>query len=106
MIDYINSPANINNWTDITIKVKNIAEGDVNGDNSFNIADIVAFQKWLINPSDEPLEYWKAADFYKDNILDVFDLCLMKKISSKKQVYTTIEIKSSRLMRLLFSVKT
>ena len=79
MIDYINSPANINNWTDITIKVKNIAEGDVNGDNSFNIADIVAFQKWLINPSDEPLEYWKAADFYKDNILDVFDLCLMKK---------------------------
>lgn len=79
MIDYINSPANINNWTDITIKVKNIADGDVNGDNSFNIADIVAFQKWLINPSDEPLEYWKAADFYKDNILDVFDLCLMKK---------------------------
>ncbi|WP_028516371.1 dockerin type I repeat-containing protein [Ruminococcus flavefaciens] len=79
MTDFKINHTSINNSADITIKVKNIAEGDVNGDNSFNIADIVAFQKWLINPSDEPLEYWKAADLYKDNILDVFDLCIMKR---------------------------
>lgn len=52
--------------------------GDVNGDNVFNIADVVLFQKWLIAVYDTEISDYKAADLYEDNILDSFDLCLMK----------------------------
>ena len=54
-------------------------DGDVNGDGSFNIADVVAFQKWLLNAPDAELYNWTAADLYADGKLDVFDLTLMKK---------------------------
>lgn len=53
--------------------------GDVNGDNEFNIADAVLLQKWLLGSPDTQLTNFKAADFCKDNRLDVFDLCLMKR---------------------------
>lgn len=53
--------------------------GDVNNDKAFNIADVVAFQKWLLTVPDVRLADWKAADFCEDNKLDVFDLCLMKR---------------------------
>lgn len=53
--------------------------GDVNSDNKFNIADAVFLQKWLLGDPDTRLPNWKAADFCKDNKLDVFDLCLMKR---------------------------
>ncbi len=52
--------------------------GDVNGDGEFNIADLVLFQKWMLAVSDSELANWKAADFYEDERLDVFDLCLMR----------------------------
>lgn len=53
--------------------------GDVNSDNMFNIADVVTLQKWLLGKPDTVLMNWKAADLCKDDVLDVFDLCLMKK---------------------------
>ena len=53
--------------------------GDVNSDNKFNIADAVFLQKWLLGDPDTRLPNWKAADFCKDDKLDVFDLCLMKR---------------------------
>ncbi len=53
--------------------------GDVNGDSKFNIADAVLLQKWLLGSPDTQLTNLKAADFCKDNRLDVFDLCLMKR---------------------------
>jgi hypothetical protein len=53
--------------------------GDVNDDGNFSVADILAVQKWLLNPQTQKLWNWKAADFYKDNKLDVFDLCLLRK---------------------------
>lgn len=53
--------------------------GDVNGDSKFNIADVVLLQKWLLGSPDTQLTNLKAADFCKDNRLDVFDLCLMKR---------------------------
>lgn len=53
--------------------------GDVNGDGEFNIADAVLLQKWLLGSPDTQLTNLKAADFCKDNRLDVFDLCLMKR---------------------------
>ncbi|MDE6783807.1 MAG: family 43 glycosylhydrolase [Ruminococcus sp.] len=53
--------------------------GDVNADGKFNVADVVALQKWLLAVPDVKLNNWKAADFCEDNRLDVFDLCLMKR---------------------------
>ena len=52
--------------------------GDINDDGSFNVADIVMFQKWLLGVSDVTLPNWKAADFCEDGKLNVLDLCMMK----------------------------
>ena len=52
--------------------------GDVNADGSFNVADVILLQKWLLAVPDVTLADWQAADFYADGTLDVFDLCLMK----------------------------
>lgn len=52
--------------------------GDINDDGSFNIADIVMLQKWLLGVSDVTLPNWKAADFCEDGKLNVLDLCMMK----------------------------
>lgn len=52
--------------------------GDVNSDNNFNIADVAAFQKWLLCKPDTVLMNWRASDLCKDDVLNAFDLCLMK----------------------------
>jgi len=54
-------------------------KGDVNADGTFDIADAVLLQKWLLAVPDTNLENWKAADLCKDNRLDVFDLCVIKR---------------------------
>lgn len=53
--------------------------GDVNGDGSFGVSDVVLLQKWLLAVPDTHLANWKAADFCGDDRLDVFDLALMKR---------------------------
>lgn len=55
-------------------------EGDVNADGKFTISDIVLLQKWILAVPDTKLANWKAADLCEDNRLDVFDLCLMKRM--------------------------
>ena len=55
-------------------------KGDVNADGSFDIADVVLFQNWLLAKPDAELADWKAADFCNDERLNVFDLCLMKRL--------------------------
>lgn len=50
--------------------------GDVNADGKFDIADIVMMQKWILCSGD--LTDWKAGDLCKDNIIDAFDLCVMR----------------------------
>ncbi|MCM1507561.1 MAG: dockerin type I repeat-containing protein [Ruminococcus flavefaciens] len=52
--------------------------GDVNADGRFNIADVTLFQSWLMG-KDVTLNNCQSADFCEDGILDVFDLCMMKK---------------------------
>ena len=37
--------------------------GDVNGDGSFGVSDVVLLQKWLLAVPDTHLANWKAADF-------------------------------------------
>ena len=70
---------NDNNSYNLVFKLKFTPTGDVNDDGSFNIADVVMLQKWLLCSADVKLVSWKAADFCNDNELNVFDLCLMKK---------------------------
>ena len=55
-------------------------KGDVDADGEFNIADVVLLQKWLLTAPDAELSDWKAADLCEDDRLDVFDLCLMKRM--------------------------
>lgn len=57
-----------------------VVKGDVNNDGEFSIADVVLLQKWLLGVSDIKLDNWKSADLCEDSRLDVFDLCLMKKM--------------------------
>lgn len=54
--------------------------GDVNADGTFNISDVVMMQKWLLNVPDVSLTDWKAGNLCEDDILNVFDLCLMKRL--------------------------
>ena len=69
--------------TDAKLLVKSNPEqnimGDVNADGVFNIADVILFQKWLLAVPNTHLADWKMADFCKDDRLNVFDFCLMKK---------------------------
>jgi len=58
--------------------------GDVNDDGSFNVADVVLFQKWLLGVPDAELINWRASDFCWDNRLNVFDLALMKRALLEK----------------------
>lgn len=52
--------------------------GDVNNNGSFNMADIVLMQKYLIGTED--LINNNAGDVCKDGYINVFDLCQMKKL--------------------------
>ena len=65
--------------------------GDVNNDGEFNVADVVLLQKWLLAVPDTHLANWKSVDFCNDNVLNVFDLCLMKQELTKKMVTTYVE---------------
>ena len=65
--------------TAVQVTAAGIATGDVNGDGAFNVSDVVLLQKWLLAVPDTHLENWRAANFYEDERLDVFDLCLMKR---------------------------
>ncbi|MCM1007909.1 MAG: glycoside hydrolase family 9 protein [Ruminococcus flavefaciens] len=55
-------------------------EGDVNADGKFSVADVVIMQKWLLAVPDVHLVDWKAGDLCEDEMLNVFDLCLMKQL--------------------------
>ncbi|MDE5855406.1 MAG: GBS Bsp-like repeat-containing protein [Ruminococcus sp.] len=54
--------------------------GDVNADDQFNVSDVVLLQKWLLAVPNIELANWKAADLCEDGVLDVFDLCMMRKM--------------------------
>lgn len=54
--------------------------GDINGDEEFNVADVVLLQKWLLAVPDIKIENWEMANLCRDDRLDVLDLCLMKRM--------------------------
>ncbi|MCQ2460285.1 MAG: dockerin type I repeat-containing protein, partial [Ruminococcus sp.] len=57
-----------------------IVSGDANGDGAFNISDAVTLQNWLLSVSDTELINWKAVDLNDDGEINVFDLCMMKRM--------------------------
>lgn len=73
--------------------------GDINSDGVFNISDAVILQKWLLNDGTEP-DDWKAGNFCQDGILDIFDLCLMKKeLILNNAVGKTIHVSTTEELR-------
>lgn len=53
-----------------------LVRGDVNGDGLFNMADVVAMQKWLM--CSDSLNCKQAGDLCEDGVINIFDLCVMK----------------------------
>lgn len=54
-------------------------KGDANNDGEVSVADAVMLQKWLLTERNE-LTCWRNVDLCKDNKIDVFDLCLLKRM--------------------------
>ncbi len=54
-----------------------IVKGDANGDGDFAISDVVTLQNYIIGKGE--IKNPTAVDFTGDGVIDVFDLCLMKK---------------------------
>ena len=69
----------------------NTVAGDVNADGEFSISDIVLMQQWLLAVPDTELTDWKAGDLFKDNRLDVFDLCIMKQLLVQTMTYNPLD---------------
>lgn len=59
--------------------VINEVKGDLNMDSKFDIADVVLLQKWLLAVPNTELTNWKVGDLYEDEMLNVFDLLIMKR---------------------------
>lgn len=55
-----------------------MASGDVNSDGTFSVADLVMLEMWLLGSN--KLNDWNAGDLCKDNVIDVYDLILMRKM--------------------------
>ncbi len=67
----------ISGWSPQTVT------GDVNADGMFNMADVVALQKWLLAVPNAALANWEAGNLCADNRLDASDLTLMKRFLSQ-----------------------
>lgn len=89
-IDDLKSQINNKNFS-IAINKTAIKEpeyilGDANNDKNVNISDAVVLQKWLLADNTK-IDYWQYVDMNQDNVLDTFDLCLLKnKLISKHSV--------------------
>ena len=55
---------------------------DINNDGKFSIADLVSLQAWILNGNE--LKNPSAADLNNDNIVDSFDLTLLRKIFAQQ----------------------
>lgn len=54
-----------------------IVRGDVNADGSFNIADLVMLRNYIVNSGE--LNDWRAGDILADNVIDAFDMLVMRR---------------------------
>ena len=73
---YFNNDGTPQQWTLKSLSPE--IKGDCNADGKLSIADVIMLQKWILNDGTE-LTDWQAADLCEDGIINVFDLCLMKR---------------------------
>lgn len=59
------------------VKTPERITGDVNADGSFDVADIVMLEKYILGAG--TLTDWLAGDLYNDGVIDVFDKIIMRK---------------------------
>ena len=53
-------------------------QGDVNADGEFNTLDLITLHRWLMHDGTS-LSDWKAGNFLNDEIINIYDFCLMKR---------------------------
>lgn len=58
-------------------KISNEPDGDVNNDGNFDAADLVALNKYILIGN--IIANWRAGDFDKNERLNIYDVCLMRK---------------------------
>lgn len=60
-----------------------ITPGDINNDGLVTVADAILLQKWLLAVPDAVLPGWRAADLNGNDIIDTYDMCIMRRILSE-----------------------
>ncbi len=65
--------------TTVTAPPMQKPEADLNGDGKFSVLDVVLLQKWLLAVPGTELADWRAGDLDENNVLNAFDLALMKR---------------------------
>ena len=55
-------------------------KGDCNDDGEFTVADLVLMQKWLLGTNETDVENWRNVDMNYNRKLDVYDLCLLRRM--------------------------
>ena len=56
-----------------------IYNGDCNRDGDFDVLDVISLQKWILSMPNTHFYDWKAADFDRNDRIDIFDLAMMKR---------------------------
>ncbi len=74
---------------DVELKARIQPTGDANGDGRVTMADAVTLQQWLLGKVNDTYFDWAEADLCVDNVLDVYDLVLLRKKLVSKDVNIT-----------------
>ncbi len=61
-----------------------VIEGDVNTDGTVSVLDVVALQKYLLTTVSLNADQCKNADMYNDDIVDAYDLAILKRVLLSK----------------------
>lgn len=73
--------------------------GDVNSDGAFDLTDVVTLQKWLLN-DETKLDNWKMGDISQDDIINIFDLSMMKsKLLEGSEKGNVIQVSTTEELR-------
>ena len=79
VVQWISNSSNDQKWIIEEVgTIERNVKGDVNNDGNLNIPDAAMLQKWLINAGE--ITNPSAADVDANGVLNVFDLCVIKRI--------------------------